>query len=84
VGKKSGSGMNIPGRIPESLEIIFRDKLKILKFRDLLDPGSGMEIFGSGMEIFGSGIEIFGSGIGNKHPGSTTLLCLSKTSIFLI
>jgi hypothetical protein len=55
MGKKqgSGSGMNNPDHISESLENIFRDK--ILKFffdanpgsgiqdRNYLDPGSGME-----------------------------------------
>ncbi len=45
---RSGSGMNIPYHISESLEIIFWDK--ILKFFDA-DPGSG-NFFdpGSGME----------------------------------
>jgi hypothetical protein len=52
MGKKSrsGSGMNIPDHISESLETIFG--VKILKFFDAdadsgifltLDPGSGME-----------------------------------------
>jgi hypothetical protein len=44
MGKKSGSGsgsrMNNPDHISESLEIIFW--VKILKFFDA-DPGSGME-----------------------------------------
>jgi hypothetical protein len=44
MGKKSGSGsgMNNPDHISESLETIFG--LKILKFFDS-DPGSGMEKF---------------------------------------
>jgi hypothetical protein len=42
MGKKSGSGsgMNNPGHISESLETIFWDKIH--KFFDV-DPGSGME-----------------------------------------
>jgi hypothetical protein len=60
--KKSGSGseMNIPDHIPESLETIFT----ILKFFDVdPDPGSGIwNIFNpgplSGIEKFGSGIHI--------------------------
>jgi hypothetical protein len=40
MGKKSGSGMNNPDHISESLETIFW--VKILKFFDA-DPGSGME-----------------------------------------
>jgi hypothetical protein len=52
IGKKSrsGSGMNIPDHISESLETIFC--LKILKLFDTdPDPGSGMEKFGSRINI---------------------------------
>jgi hypothetical protein len=60
MGKKSGSGsgMNNPDHISESLETIFR--VKILKFFDA-DPGSGMEknrIRDLGWKKFGSGIII--------------------------
>jgi hypothetical protein len=60
MGKKSGSGMNNPDHISESLETIFW--LTMLKFLDA-DLGSGMEKFGSrirnpGWKIFGSGINI--------------------------
>jgi hypothetical protein len=51
MGKKSGSGsgMNKPDHISESLETIFW--VKILKFFDA-DPGSGpWEKFGSGINI---------------------------------
>jgi hypothetical protein len=50
MGKKSGSGsgMNNPDHISESLETIFWDK--ILKLFDA-DPGSGIEKFGSGIHI---------------------------------
>jgi hypothetical protein len=48
--KKSGSGMNIPDHISESLEIIFWVKNSLLiRIRYLFDPGAGMEKFGSGM-----------------------------------
>jgi hypothetical protein len=49
MGKKSGSGsgMNNPDHISESLETIFC--VKILKFFEA-DPGSGMEKFGSGIQ----------------------------------
>jgi hypothetical protein len=40
LGSGSGSGMNNPDHISESLQTIFR--VKILKFFDA-DPGSGME-----------------------------------------
>jgi hypothetical protein len=58
MGKKSGSGsgMNNPEHISESLETIFR--VKILKLFDT-DPGSGMEknhIRYPGWKKFGSGI----------------------------
>jgi hypothetical protein len=43
VGKKSGSTMDNPNHISESLETIFW--VKILKFLDA-DPGSGMEKIG--------------------------------------
>jgi hypothetical protein len=55
---ESGSGMNIPDHISESLETFFG--LKISKFfdvdpgsgiRNLFDPGSGMEKFGPGSRI---------------------------------
>jgi hypothetical protein len=50
MGKKSrsGSGMNNPVLIPESLVTIFG--VKIRKCCDA-DPGSGMEKFGSGISI---------------------------------
>jgi hypothetical protein len=48
MGKKSGSGMNNPDNISESLKKFFG--LKILKFFDE-DPGSGMEKIGSGINI---------------------------------
>jgi hypothetical protein len=62
MGKKSGSGsgMNNPDHISESLETIFL--ARILKFFDA-DPGSGMKKFGSGMKKFGSGMKKFGSGM---------------------
>jgi hypothetical protein len=48
MGKKSvsGSGMNNPDHISESLETIFG--VKILKFFDA-DPGPGWKRFGSGI-----------------------------------
>jgi hypothetical protein len=49
---RSGSGMNIPDHISDSLEKIL--VLKILKFFDvgnLFDPASGVEKFGSGSGI---------------------------------
>jgi hypothetical protein len=53
-----------PNHISESLETIFRVKNIYIVlcgsgFRNLFDPGSGMEKFGSGI----------------KNPGSTTLEC---------
>jgi hypothetical protein len=69
MGKKSGSGMNIPDYSSESLETDFR--VKILIFFDAgPDPGS---------EIFlildpGSRMQKFESGIRDKHPGSATLI----------
>ncbi len=59
MGKKSGSEMNIPDYISESLETTFW--VKILKFVDAdadPDPGSG---------------NFFLLGIRVKHPGSATL-----------
>ncbi len=75
MGKKSGSGsgMNNPDHISESLETIFW--FKIIKFFDA-DPGSGMEKFGSGMEkirIRDGKNPGPGSGINNVYPGSATL-----------
>jgi hypothetical protein len=66
MGKKSGSGsgMNNPDHISESLETI----LKILKFFDA-DPG--WKKFGSGMEkirIRDPGWKKFGSGINIPDP----------------
>ncbi len=60
---KSGSGMNIPHHISESLETIFW--VKILQFF-YADPEQGSGPFdpGYGMEKFGSG---------DKDPGSATL-----------
>ena len=58
MGKKSrsGSGMNIPDHIPESLITNFR--VKILKFFDA-DPVSGIfETQDPGWEKFGSGVNI--------------------------
>jgi hypothetical protein len=52
---RSGSGMNIPDHISESLETIFW--VKILKFYDAdVDPGSENLFDGSG--IPGSGLNI--------------------------
>jgi hypothetical protein len=64
MGKKSGSGseMNKPDHISESLGIIFW--IKILKFFDA-DSGSRIENSGSGMEKIR---------IRDKHPVSATLI----------
>jgi hypothetical protein len=69
MGKKSrsGSGMNIPDHISESLEIIFW--VKILKFFDA-DPGSGIFLTLDP----GPGIEK------NLDPGSTTMVQTFKTT----
>jgi hypothetical protein len=63
MGKKSGSGsgINNPDPISESLEPIFW--VKILTFFDA-DPGTGMEKFGTGKEKIR---------IRDEHPGSATL-----------
>ncbi len=70
IGKKSGSGsgMNNPNLISESLETIFW--VKILK--------SWMRI--RARKNTDTGWKKFGSGIKNKHPGSATLL---KTNVWL-
>ncbi len=58
-----GSGMNIPDHFSESLETVLG--LKIFKFFDDPDPGSGIFL------TLRSGIEKkSGSGIRNKHPKS--------------
>jgi hypothetical protein len=44
MGKKSGSGMNNPDHISESLEAFLWVKILTGKFFDA-DPGSGMEKF---------------------------------------
>jgi hypothetical protein len=57
--KITGSRINIPDHISESLEKFFCVKntsiIYLMRIRDLLDPGAG--------------IEKFPSGIRNKHPG---------------
>ncbi len=60
MGKKSGSGsgINNPDHISESLETIFWTK--ILKFFKFFDADPGWKKFGSGMR--------------DKYPGSATLL----------
>jgi hypothetical protein len=66
MGKKSGSGsgMNNPDHISESLETIFWVKiLEILLCRSWIRD----------RKIFDLGWKKFGSGIWNKHPGSATL-----------
>jgi hypothetical protein len=66
MGKKSRSGseMNIPNQISESLETMFW--IKILNFLDLdPDPGSG--------NLFDPR-----SRIRYKHPGSATLITLKQ------
>jgi hypothetical protein len=75
MGKKSGSGsgMNNPDRISESLETIFWG----LKCLNLL------------MQIRDPGWNKFGSGIRDKHPGSATLLIpnvhkFAKSRMFLV
>jgi hypothetical protein len=68
MGKYSGSGsrMNNPGHISESLETIFW--VKILKFFDAIpDPRSGME------RIRIRDKKKLGSGIRDKIPGSASL-----------
>jgi hypothetical protein len=62
MGRKSGSGKNIPDNFCESLETVFR--LKILKFF-YADPRFFFTLDPGWMK--------FGSGIRYKHPGSATL-----------
>jgi hypothetical protein len=67
MGKKSGSGsgMNNPDHISESLETNFW--VKLLKFFDAnSDLGSGIFLTLDGKK--------FGSGIWDKPPGSATLI----------
>jgi hypothetical protein len=68
MGKKSGSGsgMNNPDHVSESLETIFW--VKIPKFF-YADPGSGKET----SQIRNQGWRKLGSGIKDKHLGSATL-----------
>jgi hypothetical protein len=51
MGKKSGSGsgMNNPDHISQSLEIIFFGLKYLNSLMRIWDPGSGMEKFGSGI-----------------------------------
>jgi hypothetical protein len=67
MGKKprSGSGMNIPDHIFESLETIFW--LKMLEFFDA-DPDPGSE------NILDPGSEMEKIRIRDKHPASATLV----------
>ncbi len=66
----SGSGMNNPDPISESLETIFCAQILNSLMR-IWDPGSGIEKFRSGIrDGKNSGP---GSGIRDKHPGSRTL-----------
>ncbi len=73
MGKKSrsGSGMNIPDHISESLETIFW--LKILKFCDA-DPDPGFRSLWSWIRDPRWKNSDPGSGIRDKHPGSATLI----------
>jgi hypothetical protein len=65
----SGSGMNIPDNISESLETIFW--VKILKFFDAdADPDPGI------FSTLVPGWKRFGSRVRDKHPGSVTLSVL--------
>jgi hypothetical protein len=63
MGKRSGSGMNIPDSISENLETIFWVKKtysnSLMRIRNLFDPGSGIR-----------DVKIR---IRDKHPGSATL-----------
>jgi hypothetical protein len=61
-GKKSGSGMNNPGHISESLEIIFW--VKIRKFFD----ACGSRIRDGKNSYLGSGMKKFDSGINIPDP----------------
>jgi hypothetical protein len=79
MGKKSGSGMNNPDHISESLKTIFW--VKILQF--FADPGSWMEKIRIRDPEWKnsdptSGKKNFGSCIRDKHPGSATLILCSK------
>jgi hypothetical protein len=58
MGKKSGSGsgMNNPNHIPESLETIFWGLKYLNSLMRIRNPG--WKKLGSGMEKFGSGINI--------------------------
>jgi hypothetical protein len=53
MGKKSGSGswMNKPDHISESLEIIFGVKILLMRIRDGKKSDPGWEKFGSGINI---------------------------------
>jgi hypothetical protein len=76
---ESGSGMNIPDHISESLETIFW--VKILKFFDVEpDPGSRIR------NLFepGSVMEKFVSGIRDKGPGPATLLKSTLYDLYII
>jgi hypothetical protein len=70
MGKKSGSGseMNNPDHISESLKNNFLGYFKILKFF-MVDPGFGMEK----IRIRSLGRKKVISWIRDKHPGSATL-----------
>jgi hypothetical protein len=66
---KSGSGMNIPGHISESLEAIFGLKmLKLMRIRNPFYPGTG---------IRDGKIQIR-----DKHPGSATLLSTAHSYLY--
>jgi hypothetical protein len=70
----SGSGMNIPDHISESLETIFWVKNTLIFYADQ-DPGSGIFLTLDP----GSGMEKFGPEIRDKHPGSASLVFKAKT-----
>jgi hypothetical protein len=68
IGKKSGSGINIPDNFSGSLETGF-----CVKNTSILWCGSGIwDLFDPGAGIWDSGRKKFGSGIRYKHPGSAT------------
>jgi hypothetical protein len=75
MGKKSGSGMNNPDHISESLKTIFG--VKILKFYDV-DPGSGME-----KNRIRDRNKV-GSGIRDNHPGSPTLVSIPPLKVLFL